>query len=69
MATQEGENVCVCAINGNFDDAQNGVKAIFTDKAVAEKLAENNIMFSSANSINWGRLVPQIIYYISAYGN
>ena len=67
MATQEGENVCVCAINGNFDDAQNGVKAIFTDKAVAEKLDENNMMFSSANSINWGRLVPQIVYYISAY--
>lgn len=67
MATQEGDNVSVCAINGNFDDAQNGVKAIFTDKAVAEKLSENNMMFSSANSINWGRLVPQIVYYISAY--
>lgn len=67
MTTQTGENVCVCAINGNFDDAQNGVKAIFTDKAVAEKLSENGMMFSSANSINWGRLVPQIVYYISAY--
>ena len=67
MTTQAGENVCVCAINGNFDDAQNGVKAIFTDKAVAEKLSENGMMFSSANSINWGRLVPQIVYYISAY--
>ncbi len=67
MATQEGENVSVCAIKGNFDDAQNGVKAIFTDKAVAEKLEKNNMMFSSANSINWGRLVPQIVYYISAY--
>lgn len=67
MTTQEGENVAVCAINGNFDDAQNGVKAIFTDKAVGEKLAENGMMFSSANSINWGRLVPQIVYYISAY--
>lgn len=67
MATQEGDNVCVCAINGNFDDAQNGVKAIFTDKAVAERLDKNNMMFSSANSINWGRLVPQIVYYISAY--
>ena len=67
MTTQAGENVCVCAINGNFDDAQNGVKAIFTDKAVAEKLGENGMMFSSANSINWGRLVPQIVYYISAY--
>ena len=67
MTTQEGKNVCVCAINGNFDDAQNGVKKIFTDPAVAEKLAENGMMFSSANSINWGRLVPQIVYYISAY--
>lgn len=67
MATQEGDNVNVCAINGNFDDAQNGVKAIFTDKAVAQKLAENGMMFSSANSINWGRLVPQIVYYVSAY--
>ena len=67
MTTQAGENVCVCAINGNFDDAQNGVKAIFTDKAVAEKLGENGMMFSSANSINCGRLVPQIVYYISAY--
>lgn len=67
MTTQAGENVCVCAINGNFDDAQNGVKAIFTDKNVAAKLGENGMMFSSANSINWGRLVPQIVYYISAY--
>lgn len=67
MATQEGDNVNVCAIKGNFDDAQNGVKAIFTDKAVAEKLAEHSMMFSSANSINWGRLVPQIVYYVSAY--
>ena len=67
MTTQEGENVCVCAINGNFDDAQSGVKKIFTDKAVAEKLGEKGMMFSSANSINWGRLVPQIVYYISAY--
>ena len=67
MTTQEGKNVGVCAINGNFDDAQSGVKAIFTDPAVAKKLEENNMMFSSANSINWGRLVPQIVYYISAY--
>lgn len=67
MTTQEGENVGVCAINGNFDDAQSGVKAIFTDGAVSKKLAESNMMFSSANSINWGRLVPQIVYYISAY--
>ncbi len=67
MDTQKGENVCVCAIVGNFDDAQTGVKKIFTDKSAAEKLLNNNMQFSSANSINWGRLVPQIIYYISAY--
>ncbi len=67
MTTQEGGNVSVCAINGNFDDAQNGVKAIFTDKGANERLAAHGMMFSSANSINWGRLVPQIVYYISAY--
>ena len=67
MITQEGENVGVCAIGGNFDDAQTGVKAIFTDDEVKAKLAENGMRFSSANSINWGRLVPQIVYYISAY--
>lgn len=67
MVTQEGENVGVCAIKGNFDDAQSGVKAIFTDPAVAELLEKNNMQFSSANSINWGRLAPQIVYYISAY--
>lgn len=67
MMTQEGENVGVCAIKGNFDDAQSGVKKIFTDPAVREKLAAHNMMFSSANSINWGRLVPQVVYYFSAY--
>ncbi|MBQ8395667.1 MAG: threonine synthase, partial [Oscillospiraceae bacterium] len=67
MVTQEGENVGVCAIKGNFDDAQTGVKKIFTDHNVSAKLAENNMMFSSANSINWGRLAPQIIYYVSSY--
>lgn len=67
MITQEGENVAVCAIEGNFDDAQNGVKAIFTDKEVAKKLDGMGMIFSSANSINWGRLVPQIVYYVSAY--
>ena len=67
MTTQEGENVGVCAIEGNFDDAQSGVKKIFTDKKVAEKLDSMGMMFSSANSINWGRLVPQIVYYVSAY--
>ncbi len=67
MDSQAGENVHVCAIKGNFDDAQTGVKKIFTDNAVKAKLAENNMLFSSANSINWGRLAPQIVYYISAY--
>jgi len=67
MITQEGDNVGVCAIRGNFDDAQTGVKSIFTDDEVKAKLAQNGMRFSSANSINWGRLVPQIVYYISAY--
>lgn len=67
MTTQEGENVWVCAIKGNFDDAQNAVKRIFTDKALHEKMAANGKMFSSANSINWGRLVPQVVYYIASY--
>lgn len=67
MNTQEGSNVKVCAIKGNFDDAQTGVKKIFTTPEIAEKLNDNNMLFSSANSINWGRLLPQIVYYISAY--
>ncbi len=67
MTTQEGGNVGVCAIHGNFDDAQTGVKAIFTDPDIIKKLNENGMCFSSANSINWGRLVPQIVYYVSAY--
>lgn len=67
MTTQEGKNVSVCAIEGNFDDAQSGVKAIFTNKEIEEKFKQNNLAFSSANSINWGRLVPQIVYYVSAY--
>lgn len=67
MDSQKGENVHVCAIKGNFDDAQTGVKKIFTDNAVKEKLAQNDMLFSSANSINWGRLAPQIVYYVSAY--
>ena len=67
MVTQEGENVFVCAIRGNFDDAQAGVKAIFTDADIKEKLAAHDMVFSSANSINWGRLAPQIVYYVSAY--
>ncbi len=67
MTTQEGGNVGVCAIRGNFDDAQSGVKAIFTDPKMRDVLAQQGMMFSSANSINWGRLVPQIVYYFSAY--
>lgn len=69
MTTQEGNNVGVCAIKGNFDDCQNGVKAIFTNNEVKEKLSNGGYMFSSANSINWGRLVPQIVYYVSAYAS
>ena len=67
MQTQEGANVGVQGVYGNFDDTQNGVKAIFTDPDMNRRLAEQNKMFSSANSINWGRLVPQIVYYVSAY--
>ena len=67
MSTQEGNNVAVYAVSGNFDDAQTGVKRVFGDRAVAEKLAAQNIRLSSANSINWGRLVPQIVYYFAAY--
>ena len=67
MTTQEGKNVNVCAVTGKFDDCQHGVTAIFTDNSIAEKLASDNILLSSANSINWGRLAPQIIYYISTY--
>ena len=67
MCTQEGENVGVFAIEGNFDDAQAGVKRIFTDAGCIQLLQEHNMLFSSANSINWGRLLPQIVYYFSAY--
>lgn len=67
MQTQEGSNVSVSGIVGNFDDAQNGVKAIFADKEIQKLLADESVFLSSANSINWGRLVPQIVYYISAY--
>ncbi len=67
MNTQAGDNVYVCAIKGNFDDAQTGVKQIFTDPSNSEVLAQHGMMFSSANSINWGRLLPQIVYYVSAY--
>ena len=67
MATQEGANVAVYAVRGNFDDAQTGVKRVFGDKAIAAELEKRNIRLSSANSINWGRLVPQIVYYFAAY--
>ena len=67
MVTQEGNNVSVAAVKGNFDDAQNGVKKIFTDNAYKNLLERNQFKLSSANSINWGRLVPQIVYYFSAY--
>ena len=67
MATQEGANVAVYAVRGNFDDAQTGVKRVFGDTAIAAELAKRNIRLSSANSINWGRLVPQIVYYFAAY--
>ena len=67
MVTQKGDNVDVVAIHGNFDDAQSGVKAIFEDKEFAAELAEQGYQFSSANSINIGRLVPQVVYYVYAY--
>ena len=67
MKTQEGENVGVCSVVGNFDDTQTGVKILFSDEQLREELAEQNTFLSSANSINWGRVLPQIVYYISAY--
>ena len=67
MQSQDGKNVDVVGIFGNFDDAQNGVKKIFGDGDFAKKLNRSGVFLSSANSINWGRLVPQIVYYISAY--
>ena len=69
MVTQKGDNVSVIAVKGNFDDAQSGVKNIFCDKAFADKLQAAGVRLSSANSINWGRLVPQIVYYFSAYAD
>lgn len=69
MVTQQGENVAVTAVKGNFDDAQSGVKAIFSDREFNAKLNEAGVSLSSANSINWGRLVPQIVYYFSAYAD
>ena len=67
MVTTEGANVHVIAVNGCFDDAQSGVKKIFADEAFADKLKEKGVLLSSANSINWGRLVPQVAYYVASY--
>ena len=67
MVTQEGGNVGVSAVVGNFDDAQTGVKKIFSDPAIREALSQRGYVLSSANSINWGRVLPQVVYYISAY--
>jgi threonine synthase len=69
MVTQEGNNTYVIGVEGNFDDAQNGVKAMFTDMELVDRMSSRNLSFSSANSINWGRLVPQIVYYFSAYSD
>ncbi len=69
MQTQKGKNVAVCGVKGNFDDAQTAVKNIFTDESIRAKLGEKGKRFSSANSINVGRLLPQIVYYISAYAD
>ena len=67
MITQRGDNVNVAGIPGNFDDAQTGVKSIFSDKKLNARLDSGGYILSSANSINWGRLVPQVAYYFSAY--
>ncbi len=67
MTTQAGSNVVVCGVRGNFDDAQSAVKRIFADRALADRLAAQGVVLSSANSINVGRLVPQVVYYFAAY--
>lgn len=67
MTTQTGGNVSACGVRGNFDDAQSAVKRIFADRELAERLAERGVVLSSANSINVGRLVPQVVYYFAAY--
>ncbi len=69
MLTQEGKNMHVCAVEGNFDDAQTGVKRLFADRALADWMNDRGYALSSANSINWGRLAPQIAYYFSAYAD
>ena len=67
MVTQEGENVGVTSVYGNFDDTQTGVKRLFSDDNLRAELERRGYIFSSANSINWGRVLPQIVYYVSAY--
>lgn len=68
MATQEGKNVMIWSVEGNFDDCQTGVKAVFGDETfTSQLLSEQHLALSSANSINWGRLLPQIVYYITSY--
>ncbi|WP_083439383.1 threonine synthase [Acetobacterium bakii] len=67
MLTQIGDNTCVVGISGNFDDTQNGVKEILNDVELGQKLAKSNVLFSSANSINIGRLLPQVVYYFYSY--
>lgn len=69
MVTQKGENTYVIGIKGNFDDAQTGVKKMFSNKELAAVMNENGYQFSSANSINIGRLVPQVVYYVKAYAD
>ena len=69
MATQAGENVCVCAVRGNFDDAQTGVKKIFSAVSKDQLLEGKGVRLSSANSINIGRLAPQVVYYYRAYAD
>lgn len=67
MVTQKGDNTFVVGIHGNFDDAQTGVKMLFNDRELAQEMADAGLQFSSANSINIGRLVPQVVYYVYAY--
>ena len=67
MVTQKGDNTYVVGITGNFDDAQTAVKKMFNDRELSAELNEAGFQFSSANSINIGRLVPQIVYYVYAY--
>lgn len=67
MVTQKGDNTFVVGIHGNFDDAQTGVKQLFNDRELAAEMAESGMQFSSANSINIGRLLPQVVYYVYAY--